>query len=215
MLGFLCNGRYHVDDDEQSITYDQSPSTSPRKNRLEKKKITKLVIGTPTDFKHNGHMGYDELSNPQVWGDVEKDIVLRLPDTSTSPRSTALSLPSPTSTEPFGSLTNTANSSVRRKPAPQVAGSIRSQASVSYSTDYPGQYTATGSARSRRPSASQEPHNPQLIPTMGTNTSRNGPESHYATQAAKMRWDGNMAEIDQAVKDSNYRNSLPSRPARI
>lgn len=57
--------------DDEAFAFETSQSPPPRNKKLSsgsrgsrKKSTAKLVIGAPTDFKHESHMGFDEVSSP-------------------------------------------------------------------------------------------------------------------------------------------------------
>lgn len=67
---FLCTGRTAVpenDDDFafEAVTTSNAAGTPSRVKKgsltMGKKKSVKLQIGAPTDFKHESHMGYEEV----------------------------------------------------------------------------------------------------------------------------------------------------------
>ncbi|KAG9011092.1 hypothetical protein FRB94_009235 [Tulasnella sp. JGI-2019a] len=68
---FLCSSRSAMEDDEGDFTLNTPVGGSPprKKNSMGKGKknvIKGLQIGSPTDFKHENHMGYDEIANMDV-----------------------------------------------------------------------------------------------------------------------------------------------------
>lgn len=66
---FLCTGRGQVDDYDYNFGAVDSPSRSPSRKKgsfgasgKRRATITKLQISAPSDFRHESHMGYEEVS---------------------------------------------------------------------------------------------------------------------------------------------------------
>ena len=63
----LCTGRgAHVDDYANPYGLSSGPGSKRSFGGSTKRKVSKIQIGSPTDFRHESHMGYDDVSTN--WG---------------------------------------------------------------------------------------------------------------------------------------------------
>ncbi|KAG9016644.1 hypothetical protein FRB90_002711 [Tulasnella sp. 427] len=213
---FLCTGRSgHNDLDYSAFSLDgEAPRKKPSFSSRKGSKISKLQIGAPSDFRHESHMGYDEVAGFDIDGyqqRMQMNLAQQPQQQSPSPTSQSFS-------QNLNRSPSAARSPVKRKPAP-VALPIEEEISMKTPTRGNGSPAIRGSGspteskygRTSPPqsparstySASQPPSlsisKKALVPLFGEGSSSNAP---YVTETAKIRYDGAMAEIERALKES-------------
>jgi len=211
----LCTGRA-ADMDDFTYTMDGPGSSPPRKKATSlgsgKRKVAKLQIGAPSDFRHESHMGYDEVAGLDIDRYQQEFQMMAQP-------------PSPTTVS--GSQTReigrTPSGAVKRKPVPSLHSDSATfitdgSAALAYvaETSTPPTTVAQRLSVSRSPVRDRTRSRPQqrnsvsgsgsspvskkpLVPLLGE-SSGGSDNAYYVTQTAKIRFEGAMAEIENALK---------------
>lgn len=213
----LCTGRSSHDalDYPSYSLAEESPRKKPSFSSSRKgSKISKLQIGAPSDFRHESHMGYDEVAGFDI-DEYQQRIQTRFVQ---QPQQQS---PSPTSQSFSQNLNRSPSVSrlpVKRKPAPptlpidEISKNTPTIGNGSSAKRVSGSPTESKYARSSPPqsparstySASQPPSlsisKKALVPLFGEpGGNSNAP---YVTETAKIRYDGAMAEIERALKEA-------------
>ncbi|KAG8880971.1 hypothetical protein FRB97_000295 [Tulasnella sp. 331] len=126
---FLCTSRSAIEEDDGDYTWNTSSNSPPRKkNSMGKGKkavIKGLQIGAPTDFKHENHMGYDEIANMDV-ARYQEEMRIRIAQMTQAGTVISASFPQVSQATPREPANALINPSERRSSPPSSISSIRS-----------------------------------------------------------------------------------------
>ncbi|KIO34602.1 hypothetical protein M407DRAFT_88496 [Tulasnella calospora MUT 4182] len=214
----LCTGRSGhdaIDYPSYSLAEEGPRKKSSFSSSRKGSKISKLQIGAPSDFRHESHMGYDEVAGfdiDEYQQRIQTRPVQQLQQQSPSPTSQSFS-------QNLNRSPSIARSPVKRKPAPPALpideatsrntptmgnGSPANRVSGSPTES---KYTKTSPPQSPARStysASQPPSlsisKKALVPLFGEGGGNSN--APYVTETAKIRYDGAMAEIERALKEA-------------
>ncbi|EJD48976.1 hypothetical protein AURDEDRAFT_112720 [Auricularia subglabra TFB-10046 SS5] len=210
MLSFLCHSPRPEDFDYDGPQATRVPrrmslSTSPRK----KKRIEKLSIGAPTDFKHERHIGSDlvvpaEMFEADKW---RREVHRNHPTLTARPQSLApppappalapprrASLPFDSSQAQQQDRLESPSAPVKRKPIPAY---LDETASVS---PFPTIAPRPQLQQQQQQSAAQRQK--ELVRLLDTlPEGRDAEDPLLVTKTTKARFDGAMREIAQALRD--------------
>jgi len=205
---FLCTGRTAVQDNDGDLsyavpTYDPPPR---KKASLTKKKTVKLQIGSPTDFKHESHMGYSEIAGLDV-AQYQQEVALRIAQMAqTTPDAAPTLRPQPPSQPQIPSYLPSSfspspprrSNTVKRKPVPSMIDPPSGRQPIpEIPTPEPSPTRSISLSRAGDANVTKA-----LVPLLGDGSAGSltsaGP---YVTQTAKLRFDGVLTEIENALRD--------------
>ncbi|KAF8575431.1 hypothetical protein K439DRAFT_1623605 [Ramaria rubella] len=232
MLSLLTCSASRFDDLDPypGLSYpDVSPPSSPLRQRrssksfsfiirpaTKKRRVAKMSIGTPTDFRHDFHLGKDVAGDGMInlWDTTRWQQELEKESRSSLPSSLASSIaPSTTpSAKPNASKRNSITPQ-KRKPVPSLVPDIPDlpfPAPVPCDIPLPPSPTTSECLSEESPAymSSEPASEPEpLVPLLDSPCrapSTDG-EKPYVSDAAKKRWDDAMDEIAQALKEDDSR----------
>jgi len=220
---FLCSSRSALQDEDFTYAIETPAGTSPSRKKTSlnvgRKKAAKMQIGSPTDFKHENHMGYDEIAGMDI-AKYQKEMEMRIAQMTQTTSVIAPSFPTQErqdqdvqqqsqqqQQQQYNNFTELASgrrtpsstssspqraTTVKRKPVPSVIIASSSSESGEIPSPLPSPSVSIGRSA---PASVKKP----LVPLLGDKAGR----TPYVTQTAKIRWDGAMSEIEKALREQD------------